>query len=343
MKEAVKSIATVEQLEDMLSTPSESLRQTLSALTGDLLILGVGGKMGPTLSKMAKRALEATDKKVIGVDLFKESEKEAELEDFGIETIKGDLLDRAFVNSLPDVKNVIYMAGMKFGSTENVSLTWAINTFLPTLVMEKFTSSRITAFSTGNVYPMVSLTSGGCMEDDPVGPVGDYAQSCLGRERMFQHFSIKNQTPVTIVRLNYAVEMRYGVLVDIAYKVKNDMPVDVTMGFFNVIWQRDANDMILHSLALAESPARIFNVAGPEIVSQRWIANRFGELFGVEPRISGEEADTAYLNNAATTFRTLGYPNTSLEEMILWIADWLKRDQPISNKPTHFQERGGKY
>ncbi len=338
-------IKDVPELEDVLSTPTDDVVQTLSELPGDILILGVGGKMGPTLGRMAKRAIEQSgaDKKVIGVDRFPDEDIRTALVDDGIKTIKGDLLDREFIASLPDADNIVYMAGMKFGSTENIGLTWGVNTFLPTLVAERYQTSKISAFSTGNVYPMVPLYSGGCTEDVAPEPIGDYAQSCLGRERMFQYFSDKNNTPTTIVRLNYAVELRYGVLVDIATKIYTDQPIDVSMGYFNVIWQGDANAMILQSLALADSPTAILNVAGPEIVSTRWAANTIAELMGKEAIIVGEEAPNAFLNNAGKLHQLMGYPRVSLKQMIHWIVDWIQRDQPMINKPTHFQERKGKF
>jgi len=340
-----KKIVSIDELEELLSQPTAILEKTMAGLDGDFLILGAGGKMGPTLTRMAKRALQNQNDKrrVLAVDLFPQPEMRARLEQHGIETIQGNLLDRQFIEKLPEIKNIVYMAGMKFGSVENVEMTWGVNTFLPTLVAERFKDSRITAFSTGNVYPMVPLKSGGCTENVPPEPIGDYAQSCLGRERMFQFFSRQNHTPVCIVRLNYAVELRYGVLVDIATKVLHEQPVDVSMGYFNVIWQGDANAMILNSLALCASPAVYLNVAGSETVSLRWAAQQFAELFGKPAVFIGEEESTAFLNNAAKSFRLYGYPSVSLSQMILWIADWLKRDMPLLNKPTHFQERKGKF
>ncbi len=257
----------------------------LSRLDGDIIFLGVSGKIGPYLARMAKRACyEAGVKKhITGVALFNSPGQQEGIEKHGIETIHGDLLDNDFLQSLPLTKNVFFLAGMKFGAVENLPLTWAVNSYLPALVAEHFRSSRIVAFSTGCVYPLVPVNSGGSVESDPPVAIGEYAQSCLGRERMFEYGSNKYQTPVTLIRLNYSVEMRYGVLVDIATKVLNKQPVDLAMGFFNVIWQGDMNDFVLRSLEYAQSPAKILNITGPETLSVREVANEFGRLSGIKP------------------------------------------------------------
>jgi len=247
------------------------------------------------------------------------------------------------VKGLPKIKNIIFLAGMKFGSEENLSLTWAVNSYLPALVANHFTDSRIVAFSTGCVYPLVPISAGGSLETDMPEPVGEYAQSCLGRERMFEFGSNKYGTPVTLIRLNYAVEMRYGVLVDIALKVKANKPVDLTMGHFNVIWQGDANAMILQSLKYCESPARILNITGPETLSVGDVAIQFGKHFNVQPEFIGEEAKTALLSNAKESFSLFGYPKVSAETVIAWIADWINNEGKLLNKPTHFEVRDGKY
>ncbi len=333
------------QLEDLLSKPTPEVVASFSKQEGDLIVLGVGGKIGPSLARMAKRACEQADvnKRIIGVSLFDSEETRSDLEKAGIETIHGDLLNWEFLQSLPSVKNVVYMAGMKFGSKENLPLTWAINSYLPARVAEKYRNSKIVAFSTGSVYPLVSVKSGGSIESDPPGPIGEYAQSCLGRERMFEFFSRTHKTPVALMRLNYAVEMRYGVLVDIALKVKNSLPVDLTMGFVNVIWQGDVNAMVLRSLDICETPAKILNITGPEVLSIRRIAKRFGELLETEPNFIGQESDTALLSNAALSHRLFGYPQVSLEQMIGWTADWIKNERRLLDKPTHFEVRDGKY
>ncbi len=345
MKEMIEKIDNIDQLENLLSTPSQQLVDFFKELKGDILILGVGGKIGPSLARMAKRAVEkaGVEKRIVGVSLFESDADQKKLTSVGIETIHGDLLDREFITMLPKLDNVIFMAGMKFGSTENLSLTWAINSYLPALVAEEFKDSKIVAYSTGCVYPLVPVNGGGSTEKDIPEPIGEYAQSCLGRERMLEYGSLKYRTPVSIIRLNYAIDMRYGVLVDVAIKVKNNQPVDVTMGFANVIWQGDANDMILRSLGICESPVKILNVTGPETVSIRWAAKRFAELMNKEIKIVGQESETALLGNASLCFRLFGYPKVTLDQMIVWIADWVENERMLLNKPTHFEVRDGKY
>jgi len=345
MAEQIQRIANEEQLDEMISRPTEELVKMISEIDGDLLFLGVGGKIGVSMASMAKRAVDQAGikRRVIGLDRFDASAPIQNLEDKGIEVVKGDLLDPEFVNNLPKVKNVIFLAGMKFGSEENLSLTWAVNSYLPALVANHFTESRIVAFSTGCVYPLVPVSGGGSLETDMPEPVGEYAQSCLGRERMFEFGSNKYGTPLTLIRLNYAVEMRYGVLVDIALKVKANKPVDVTMGHFNVIWQGDANAMILQSLKYCASPAKILNITGPETLSVREVALQFGKHFKVKPEFIGKEAETALLSNAKESYDLFGYPKVSADSMIAWIADWINHDGTLLNKPTHFEVRDGKY
>ena len=345
MNNLIKNIKDVEQLENMLSTPSQRLVEFIKKLKGDILILGVGGKIGPSLAQMAKRAAEkaGVEKRIVGVSLFESEDDQKKVAALGIETIHGDLLDRIFLSKLPKLENVIFMAGMKFGSVDNLSLTWAINSYLPALVAEEFKDSKIVAFSTGCVYPLVPVSGGGSTEKDIPEPIGEYAQSCLGRERMFEYGSSKYKTPAAIIRLNYAIDMRYGVLVDVAQKVKNNQPVDVTMGFANMIWQGDANDMILRSLGICESPAKILNVTGPETVSIRWVVKRFGELMNKKVEIVGLESETALLGNASLCHRLFGYPKVALDQMILWITDWIQSDRALLDKPTHFEVRDGKY
>ena len=235
------------------------------------------------------------------------------------------------------------MAGMKFGSTKNLAMTWAVNTYLPAMVAETFRDSRIVAYSTGCVYPLVPVSSGGSTEIDPPEPIGEYAQSCLGRERMFDFGSRKYGTPAVLIRLNYAIDLRYGVLVDIAAKVHAGQPVDVTMGFANVIWQGDANERVLRALEYCDSPVRILNITGPETVSVRWAAQRFGELMGKSVHITGNEAETALLSNASLSQRLFGYPKVTLDQMMIWIANWVQNEYELLNKPTHFEVRDGKY
>ncbi|MYL53915.1 epimerase [Pontibacillus yanchengensis] len=336
---------TVQEVENAMATPTKALIDDLAQLDGDILILGVGGKMGPSLAKLAQKAVVqgGLGKKVYGVSRFSSGSLQQELEAAGIETIAADLLKDEDLLSLPNVKNIIYMAGNKFGTTGNEHFTWAMNAFLPGRVAEKFANSRIVVFSTGNVYPLTSVRTGGAKETDAVGPVGEYAQSCLGRERVFTHFSHKNKTPMLLFRLNYAIDMRYGVLLEIAKKVNQNEPIDLSMGHANVIWQGDANRMALQSLLHCNTPPSMLNITGPETVSIKRLAEQFGELFQQEPVFVGEEQDTALLSNAAEAFRLFGYPYVSLQEMIEWTATWVINDGETINKPTHFQERKGAY
>ncbi|MDH7601397.1 MAG: NAD(P)-dependent oxidoreductase [Armatimonadota bacterium] len=338
-------ITSVEQLEEMISRPTPGVVETLAALDGDLIVLGCGGKMGPSLARMAKRAFEEAGKnrRVIGVDLFPSPEQSNKLEQVGVETIKCDLLDETQLNSLPDAPNVVYMVGMKFGSSENQALTWALNAYLPGQVCRKFSNSRITAFSTGNVYGLVPVWSGGSVETDEPKPEGEYAWSALARERVFEHFSRSCGTPVSIVRLNYSNELRYGVLVDIAQKVWAGEPVDVTMGTANVIWQADANAMALQTLAKASSPPFVVNIAGPEIISVRRTAELFGELMGRRPIFTGAEAPDALLSNGQLGHKLFGYPRVPVRRLIEWIAAWIMSGGETLGKPTHFETRDGKF
>jgi nucleoside-diphosphate-sugar epimerase len=279
----------------------------------------------------------------MGVARFSDPTASQTLQSAGIETIGADLLEPGALAKLPDAPNVLYMAARKFGSTGNEHLTWAMNTLLPALVADRYATSRIVAFSTGNLYPLVRVSQGGAGEDTPVGPVGEYAQSALGRERIFEFFSNRDQTPVMLLRLNYAIDLRYGVLLDIGQKIFERRPVDVTMGHVNVIWQGDANSVALRSFALCQSPPAVLNVTGPEIVPVRWIARRFGERFGVEPILMGTEAETALLSNAARCHRLFGYPSVTVEQMIEWVADWIGMGGATLAKPTHFETRDGRF
>jgi len=337
-------IDSEEQLDDALSVPTQSLCDTLARLEGDVLILGVGGKMGPTLAKLARRAIDLAglDKRIIGASRFSSHELYRDLNESGIDTVHCDLLNEADVARLPDVPNVVYLAGRKFGTKDDTAFTWAMNTYVPALVARRFARSRIVALSTGNVYPLCPVASGGPTEHDPVGPVGEYAQSCLGRERIFQYFSGRNGTPATLVRLNYAVELRYGVLLDIGRKVRRREPVDVTTGHANIIWQRDANEAVLRCLEVCRTPPEILNLAGP-IVSIREVAERFGRLFGVDPIIIGRESDTVLLSNGAKYDRLFGPPTVSIEQMIRWVAHWILIGGKTHDLPTHYEQREGQY
>lgn len=338
-------IETVEQLDDALSDPPAYLVDVFRQLEGDVLILGAAGKMGPTLSRMARRAADAAgrSRRVIAASRFSNPAEQLKLEKWGIETLRGDLLDEAFLASLPDVPNVVYMAGMKFGSTGNESLTWAMNTHLPAMVCRKFRGSRIAAFSTGNVYGLSPAVLGGSVETDPLNAVGDYAMSCVGRERMFEHFSRVHGTRAVLLRLNYACELRYGVLVDLAKKVAAGTPIDLSMGCFNVIWQGDANAMSLASLAHAASPAIALNIAGPELMSVRRACEQLGERLGRAPRFIGTESPDAILSNGQRAHRLFGYPRVGVQELIDWVAAWVKQGGESLGKPTHFEARDGKF
>ncbi|MFD0958550.1 NAD-dependent epimerase/dehydratase family protein [Paenibacillus chungangensis] len=336
---------TVQELEEVLATPSEALIKELSEVDGDIMLLGVGGKMGPSMARLTMNAIKAAglNKRVYGVSRFSNAALKAELEEAGLEIIAADLSNDAELQALPDVKNVIYMAGNKFGTTGNEHFTWAMNSYLPGRVAEKFRNSRIVVFSTGNVYPLTPIGQGGATESTPPNANGEYGQSCLGRERVFEHFSHKYEIPMFIYRLNYAVDLRYGVLLEIARTVKAGIPVDVAMGHVNVIWQGDANEIALRALTRCTSPANIMNVTGPETVSLRWAAEQFAKRFGTEVVFTGEEAPTALLSNASKANAAFGYPKVTLIQMIDWIAEWVMADGETWNKPTHFQEREGKY
>ena len=335
----------IDKIYQQLLGPSDELVSEIAALDGDILILGVGGKMGPDLARLAKAAVNKSGsrKKVIGVSRFSEKGLQDELEQKGIETYAVDLLQDQQLQALPDAKNVIYLAGTKFGTSGKESFTWAMNSYLPGRVAEKYKNSRIVVFSTGNVYHLTSILSGGATEEQPTQPFGEYAQSCLGRERVFQYFSSIHKTPMLIFRLNYANDVTYGVLIDIARAVKERKPVDLNMGHVNVMWQGDANERALRSLLHCQAPPKILNIAGPEIVSVRWVAEEFGRIFGIAPVFSGHEQGTALLSNAAESFRLFGYPKVSLKEMMGLLAEWINQGGRTLNKPTHFQEREGQF
>lgn len=336
---------TVAELEDRLSEPTPGVIETLRDLPGDLLFLGVAGKMGPTLARMARRASDAagTARRVIGVSRFSDASQIKQLNAHGIETIRCDLMDEAAVAQLPEVENIVYCAAMKFGSTGNESLTWAMNTWLPSVVCRKFRRSRIVAFSTGNVYGLVPVSGGGSVETDPPQPVGEYAMSCLGRERMFEHFSRTLGIPTTLLRLNYACELRYGVLVDLARKIWTGQPVDLGMGWFNCLWQGDANAQTLQALALTTSPPFVLNLTGPELLRVRDVAEDLGRRLNRPVTFTGNESGSALLNNAAEARRRFGPPRVPASELLGWVADWVKRGGSDLGKPTHFESRDGRF
>lgn len=335
----------VTELEDRLSQPSEALIEDLRQIDGDILLLGVGGKMGPSLAKLAQRAVRegSLKNKIIGVSRFSNAQARKELEDLGIETIAGDLLEESFLSSLPDCPNVIFMAGQKFGTSGNEPYTWAMNAYLPGRVGERYRDSRIVVFSSGNVYPFVPVDDPGASESTPPEPVGEYAQSCLGRERMFEYCSLKYGTPALLYRLNYALDLRYGVLNDIARAVWNREPIDLRMGYFNCLWQGDANSYALRSLRLCASPAAILNVTGSEKAAVREVALQFAEIMKRDVQVIGEPADTALLNDASRCHELFGPPTVNLPTLIDWTAEWVMRGGEDLGKPTHFQERTGKF
>ncbi|MDR6786315.1 uncharacterized protein YbjT (DUF2867 family) [Pedobacter africanus] len=333
------------QLEQEILKPSAALVEDVSRIKGDILLLGVGGKMGPSMARAARQAIDiaGSGQRVIGVSRFSDAASRSALEAVGVETIAADLLNDAALNALPDAPNVIYLAGHKFGTTGKEAFTWAMNAYLPGRVAEKYRNSNIVAFSSGNVLPFVPVTSGGVSEESSPEPIGEYAQSCLGRERIFEYFSQKNNTPMLIYRLNYAVDFRYGVLVELAKSVLSGKEIDLRTENVNVIWQGDANEIAIRSLLHCASPAKILNVTGPEILSTRWAANQFGLIFGKEPKFVNESAGTALLNNASECHRIFGYPKVTIREIIELTATWMQQGGEALNKPTHFQERTGKF
>jgi nucleoside-diphosphate-sugar epimerase len=338
-------IDTLEQLEDVLSQPDPSLPGIMRRLDGDILLLGAGGKMGPSLARLAQRAMEAAgvNRTITCVSRFSDDQVREKLALNGVRTIAADLLDPGVLADLPDAPHVLYLAGRKFGATDNQPLTWAINSYLPGLVMQRYRGSRIVVLSTGNVYPFTSVLSGGPDESSEVGPIGEYALSCLGRERVTQYCSEVNGTPVAIVRLNYAVDLRHGVLLDIALDVFHRRPIHLRMGYANVIWQGDANTAILSLLPHASVPPLVLNVTGEQIVSVRDVAARFGKIFGIRPMFHGEEASDALLSDARRFHALLPFPKTPLQTMIEWTARWIQNRGSTYDKPTRYQQREGAF
>ncbi|MBB6097497.1 nucleoside-diphosphate-sugar epimerase [Deinobacterium chartae] len=336
---------SVAELEAAMATPSEALIEDLRRLDGDLLVLGAAGKMGPTLCQLAQNALNAagTGRRVTAVSRFSSPGSRDALAAHGIQTLACDLLDDAQIDALPDCENVLFMVGTKFGTSGNPHLTWRNNVYVPARVADRYRASRIVVFSSGNVYPFSRLAHGGTSEETAPDPVGEYAQSVLGRERMFEYAAATYGTRVLQYRLNYAIDLRYGVLHEVARAVWEGRPVNVQMGAVNVIWQGDANEVALRALHHAANPPKILNVTGPETVSVRWLAERFGELLGLPVTLEGTESDTALLSNASQAHELFGYPRVTLREMMRLTADWVRRGGQSAGKPTHFQERQGKF
>jgi nucleoside-diphosphate-sugar epimerase len=336
-----RGVEHVAALDELLARPSDALVADLARLDGDILVLGAGGKMGPTLSWMARRAAPA--KRIVAVARFTEPGLRESLEQRGVETIACDLLDRSAVERLPQFGNVVFMAGRKFGAEGDLPLTWAMNVQVPAIVAQVFRNARIVAFSTGCVYPFVPVDGGGASEDLAPDPPGEYAMSCVGRERMFEHFSQAHGTRGRLFRLNYAIDLRYGVLHDIARKVHDGTPVDVSMGHVNLIWQGDACAQALRTLLCCTAPTTPLNVSGPQTLSVRALAHEFAARFGRAAGIVGREARTAWLTNTERAQGLFGPPEVSLETMLDWTADWVARHMPSLDKPTKFEVRDGRY
>jgi nucleoside-diphosphate-sugar epimerase len=339
------AIRTVEELEDLLSEPNAGVVETLGRLEGDIILLGAGGKMGPTLARMARRASDAAGvrRRVIGVSRFSSGQVEASLQAHGVETVRCDLLDQRQLDALPDAANVVALAAMKFGATGQEALTWAMNCYLPGMISQRYRHSRIVVFSTGNVYGLTPVYLGGSVETEPLNPVGEYALSCVGREWIYEHFSRTLGIPTAVLRLNYAAELRYGVLVDLAQKILAGRPIDLAMGHVNVLWQADANAMALQAFDHAASPPFVINLAGPELLSVRRVAAEIARLLGRDADCQGTESADALLSNGQAAHRLFGYPRVSAQQMIHWVADWVQRGGASLDKPTHFEVRDGRF
>jgi nucleoside-diphosphate-sugar epimerase len=336
-----ETIADIAALDELLCRPSQALIDDLEKVDGDIMILGVAGKMGPTLAGLAKVALP--HRRVIGVARFSDPRSKAWLEARGVETISCDLLDEAAIKALPQAQNIVFMAGRKFGAEGDLSLTWAMNAHVPALVAQAFRNSRIVAFSTGCVYPFVKVDGKGADESLAPDPPGEYAQSCVGRERMFEYFSRQFATPGRLFRLNYAIDMRYGVLHDIATKILGGKPIDVSLGHLNFIWQGDAAAQALRCLAHCDTPTSPINVSGDEILAVRDLAAKLGAQLGRDPVIVGTEQPTAWLTDTSQATRLFGLPVVDTEQLIAWTADWVARAMPSLGKPTKYEVRDGRY
>ena len=333
-------IQTEEELVAKMTEPSPAVTEAMARIKGDIMLLGVAGKMGPSLAELL---LRAGAKQVVGVSRFSDAKQRHYLDSLGVKTIRCNLIDDQALQTLPDVGHIFLLAGHKFGSTGNEPLTWVMNTLLPAKIMQRFPQSRIVYVSSGNVYQFCEASSGGSRESGTLEPIGEYAQSRLGGERVIQYYSERNGTPVAILRLFYATELRYGVILDIAQRIKARKPIDLTMGYVNQIWQGDANAYLARSFPLCESPATILNLTGPEILSVREIALQLGELMGIEPLFQGQESQTALLGNAGELFKRLGFPAIKVSQILRWVAHWVAQENPTLNKPTKFESRTGKF
>lgn len=338
-------IATEEALDELLTRPRAALVQFISSVRSPLVILGAGGKMGPSLALLARRAAEAARHplEIITVSRFSDPNARRWLEARGIQTLSCDLFDAEAVRKLPDAADVIYLVGQKFGTTQSPAGTWAANLLVPARVAERYPAARIAALSTGNVYPLTPVARGGSVESDPLTPLGEYANATVGRERVFEFFSQRNGTRVVLLRLFYATDLRYGVLRDIAELIRAERPIHLANGHFNCIWQGDANEMVIRSLALAASPAPAFNLSSAEVFSVRAVATRLGQGLDRAVNFTGVESETALTANTARLRAQLGDPPTPLDTMLHWTADWVKRGGRNLGKPTHFEVRDGRY
>ena len=345
-RKATEAPRSEADLDELLTAPTEATVAAVSALDGDLLLLGVGGKMGPSLARLARRSIvkAGLPYRVICVSRFGSGNLAARLQSDGIQTIACDLLDREKLAAIPEVPNIVYLAGFKFGSTEQPYRTWAINAYLPAIVAERFKRSRIVALSTGNVYPLLPVHSGGATEQTPADPVGEYAQSCLARERMFQYMAEAHGTHSVLVRLNYATDLRYGVLVDIADRVHRGEPVDVSMGYVNTIWQGDANAVLLQAFDLCAAPPDVLNLTGAETLSIRQAALDVASVLGKPaPSFAGQEASTALLSDASRCHELYGLPSVPASTLVEWTACWVAARLPSLGKPTHFETQDGRF
>jgi nucleoside-diphosphate-sugar epimerase len=342
---AFPPLTTVEQLEDALSTPSEGVVDVLGRLSGDLVVLGAGGKMGPSLARMARRASDAAGvrRRILAVSRFTSEAAEKSLQTHGVETIRCDLLDPAQLARLPEAANVVLMTGFTFGATGQEPHAWAMNVWLPAEVCRKYRNSRMVAFSTGNVYGLAPVALGGSVEEDPLRPVGDYAMSCVGRERILDYFSRTLEIPLALLRLNYACELRYGVLADLARKVWEGEPLDLTMGHLNALWQADANAWALQAFAHVAIPPCVLNLAGPELLSVYRLGEQFGSLLAKPVSFRGKESADAFLSNSQGAVRLFGHPRVGVRQMMEWIAGWVKAGGASLGKPTHYEVRDGNF
>lgn len=331
-------------LEEVLTRPSPALVEAVRALHSPLVLLGAGGKMGPSLAMLARRAAQAAgrDLEITAVSRFSDPATRLALEAHDIHTVSADLLDPHALDQLPAGGDVIYLVGLKFGTAQNPAATWAVNTLAPERACSRYRGCRIAALSSGSLYPLTPVSAGGADETHPLTPLGEYANACVARERIFEYCSHRDGTPLALLRLFYAVDMRYGVLVDLAQKVYQGKPVDLSMGHVNWIWQGDANELILRSLALASAPPQAYNLTGP-VCSVRALALRLGELMDREVTFSGSEAPTALLGSPARLNAALGAPGTPPERVLGWVADWTRRGGRLLDKPTHFETRDGRY